>query len=101
MPGQAFLSLAFAIEGFLMLSHRKHEALDQVVHALLAATMLACSAFAAAELAAPHSLLLTAGRALACLLQGMWLIQARPTTLMQCVSSMASLHTRLSALPTQ
>ena len=63
-----------------MLSHRKHEALDQVVHALLAGTMLACSAFTAAELAAPRSLLLTAGRALACLMQGMWLVQARPTS---------------------
>ena len=60
-----------------MASHRKHEELDKSVHVHLAGTMLACAAFAAAELAAPRTLLLTSARVLACLLQGMWLIEVR------------------------
>ena len=75
--GQAFLALAFGVEGFLMGSHRKHEALDQSVHVHLAGTMLACAAFAAAEVAAPRSLLLSSARVLASLMQGMWLIAVR------------------------
>lgn len=68
---QVFLALAFGMEGFLMSSHKKHEALDQSVHMHLAGTMLACATFAAAEVAAPRSLLLSSGRILACLMQGM------------------------------
>ena len=75
LSAQAFLALAFGVEGFLMASHKKHEALDQSVHAHLAGIMIACAAFAAAELAAPRSLLLTSQRILACLMQGMWLIE--------------------------
>ena len=77
VSAQAFLALAFGIEGFLMGTHKKHEALDQSVHTHLAGAMLACAAFAAVEVAAPRSLLLSSARILACLMQGMWLIAVR------------------------
>ncbi|BDA43063.1 probable transmembrane protein 45B at N-terminal half [Coccomyxa sp. Obi] len=76
-PGteQAFLSLAFGVEAFLMTAHKKHEALDATVHFLLALTMWACTLCTLGEMLARHSVLATAGRALSCMMQGMWLIQ--------------------------
>lgn len=58
-----------------MTVHKKHEALDAAVHALLALAMWACTLCTLGELAVPHSVLATAGRALSCMMQGMWLIQ--------------------------
>ncbi|CAL8468938.1 g8479 [Coccomyxa elongata] len=76
-PGteQAFLALAFSVEAFLMTAHKKHEALDATVHFLLALTMWACTLCTLCELLVRHSVLATAGRALSCMMQGMWLIQ--------------------------
>ena len=58
-----------------MTAHKKHEALDATVHFLLALTMWACTLCTLSELLARHSVLPTAGRALSCMMQGMWLIQ--------------------------
>jgi hypothetical protein len=70
---QAFLSLAFGIEGFLMFLHKKHEELDALVHWLLGCSMVICSLFVALELRSPNNLLVSAGRAVATMQQGIWL----------------------------
>lgn len=72
---QAFLSLAFGIEAFLMSMHKKHEALDETVHWLLALTMWACAVSILLEMVWKHSVLPSAARSLSCIMQGMWLIQ--------------------------
>lgn len=72
---QAFLSLAFAVEAFLMSMHKKHDALDQSVHGLLALTMWACAGCILLEMARPRSVLASAARSLSCMMQGMWMIQ--------------------------
>ena len=38
---QIFLSMAFGLQGFLMLLHKKHEAVDLIAHELLGYTMVA------------------------------------------------------------
>lgn len=38
---QIFLSMAFGLEGFLMLLHKKHEPVDLIAHELLGYTMVA------------------------------------------------------------
>ena len=73
---QAFLSLAFTVEAFLMSAHKKHDALDQSVHSLLALTMWACAISVTLEMARPRSVLASAARSLSCIMQGMWMIQA-------------------------
>lgn len=55
--------------------HQKHEALDQIVHWLLALTMWACAISILMEVAWRHSVLPSAARSLSCIMQGMWLIQ--------------------------
>lgn len=73
---QVFLAMAFFIEGFLMLMHQKHEALDAVIHWLLGCTMWAAAAFVALELHwANTSFLASVGRAFSCIMQGIWLMQ--------------------------
>ena len=72
---QAFLSLAFGVEAFLMSVHKKHDALDQSVHGLLALTMWACAGCVLLEMARPRSVLASAARSLSCMMQGMWMIQ--------------------------
>ena len=73
---QAFLSLAFGVEAFLMSAHKKHDALDHSVHSLLALTMWACTGSILLEMARPQSVLASAARSLSCIMQGMWMIQA-------------------------
>ena len=72
---QVFLGLAFFLEGFLMLMHKKHEAFDAGVHWLLGTTMWAAAAFVWLQLRYPRSLWLGLGRAASCLMQGIWLWQ--------------------------
>ena len=73
---QAFLALAFFLEGFLMLMHKKHEAFDAVLHWLLGCTMWAAAAFVGLELHRGNtSFLASVGRAFSCLLQGFWFMQ--------------------------
>ena len=72
---QAFLSLAFGVEAFLMSSCTKHDPEDQSVHFLLALTMWACAVSIVLEIAWPYSLLPSAARSLSCIMQGMWMIQ--------------------------
>ena len=84
---QAFLALAFGVEAFLMTAHKKHEALDATVHFLLALTMWACTLCTLSELFARHSVLPTAGRALSCMMQGMWLIQVFSCQLFHAVNT--------------
>ncbi len=72
---QAFLSLAFGIEAFLMSSHKKHQVLDETVHWLLALTMWACAVSILLEMVWKHSVLPSAARSLSCIMQGIWLIQ--------------------------
>lgn len=96
---QAFLFLAFGVEAFLMSVHKKHDALDQSVHSLLALTMWACAGSILLEMAQPRSVLASAARSLSCVMQGMWMIQVcyfrrqKPnfarTSLVQCWHSVA------------
>lgn len=72
---KAFLALAFGLEGFVITLHKKSEAFDAMVHGLLAATMWAAALFVGLEIRYPKSLLVSGGRSLAVLLQGMWLVQ--------------------------
>lgn len=74
---KAFLAFAFGVEGFVITLHKKSEAFDAMVHGLLAATMWAAALFVGLEIRYPKSLLVSAGRSLSVLLQGMWLVQVR------------------------
>ena len=74
---QVFLGMAFFVEGFLMIMHKKHEPFDALVHFLLGTLQWACAAFIFLQLWAPHSLWLSLGRAVFSLMQGMWLWQVR------------------------
>ncbi len=76
-PAQAFLSLAFGIEGFIMSTHKKHGALDQSVHWMLALTMWACAISVILEMVWKRSVLASAARSLSCIMQGIWLTQVR------------------------
>ncbi len=58
-----------------MSMHKKHEALDESVHWLLALTMWACAVSILLEMVWKHSVLPSAARSLSCIMQGMWLIQ--------------------------
>ena len=58
-----------------MSMHKKHDALDQSVHSLLALTMWACAGSILLEMARPRSVLASAARSLSCIMQGMWMIQ--------------------------
>jgi len=76
-PAQAFLSLAFGIESFIMSTHKKHGALDQSVHWMLALTMWACAISVILEMVWKRSVLASAARSLSCIVQGIWLTQVR------------------------
>jgi len=71
---QVFLAMAFGIQGFLMLVHKKHRALDAEAHLLLGYSMAATAVAIVLELRSPHSFLLSAFRALSLCMQGVWLI---------------------------
>ncbi|KAF8066382.1 TMEM45B [Scenedesmus sp. PABB004] len=66
---QCFLALAFFVEALLMGLHTKPNPLDELVHWLLTHVMLACCVAAAAEVAAPRSLLLAVARCMLVMLQ--------------------------------
>lgn len=72
---QSFLGLAFSTEAFLMLTHTKHEPLDQMVHLFLAYTMVLCAVFLLLEVRFRRSLLISSGKALAMIFQGSWMVQ--------------------------
>jgi hypothetical protein len=69
---QGFMSLSFLVETLLMGMHAKPNELDQLVHTLLTWVMIACIVVSAAEIAAPHSLLLALLRAMLVFFQGTW-----------------------------
>lgn len=71
---QVFLSLAFGIEGFLMVLHKKHTPLDMITHELLGYTMLAGSFGVLLELRARGEFLISVFRSFAVMVQGVWLI---------------------------
>ena len=58
-----------------MTMHKKHEPFDAVVHFLLGCTMWLCCALILAEARYRNNVLVTAGRAWAVLMQGIWLMQ--------------------------
>lgn len=57
-----------------MLVHKKHLALDAMVHSLLGSTMMVGSAAIILELRSPDNFLLSALRSFALCIQGLWMI---------------------------
>ncbi|KAL4448193.1 hypothetical protein ABPG75_005412 [Micractinium tetrahymenae] len=76
-PGtsQAVLGSAFAASTFIMYTHEKHEPQDKAVHWLLAVAMLLSTAGVFGEMLARRSPLVGAGKSLALVLQGAWLVK--------------------------
>ena len=74
--------------------HKKHDALDQSVHGLLALTMWACAGCILLEMARPRSVLASAARSLSCMLQGMWMIQVSCCTCWVLIPWIRSAHTQ-------
>ena len=69
---QAFLGVAFLVEGLLFGFHLKGTALDMKVHFILVMVVLANSATCFLEIASPHNFLLTTARAQLTMLQVNW-----------------------------
>ncbi len=78
---QVFLALSFGVEGFLMLIHKKHLALDAMVHLILGGTMLSGAIAIVLELGRPASFHLSTLRAFCLVMQGVWMIAVCPCTL--------------------
>lgn len=76
MHVQAFLALAFVVEGLLLGFHLKGTPLDVRVHLLLVLLVAAGAAAVLAEAARPASVLRACARSYAVLLQGLWWCQA-------------------------
>lgn len=76
-PGvtRAFSALWIGIMGFLMLVHEKHEALDKMVHWLLAMAMLFAFVCSMLEVYATHSPVVSLSKSVTTILVGAWLIQ--------------------------
>ena len=77
---QVFLALAFGVEGFLMLIHKKHLVLDAMLHGLLGATMMVGAGSIILELRHPHNFLLSALRSFTLCMQGIWMITVQTCT---------------------
>ena len=75
---QIFLALAYGIEAFLMLVHKKHLVLDAMVHGLLGYTMTATATAILLELKKPESFLLSLFRCFSLCMQGVWMIMVGP-----------------------
>jgi hypothetical protein len=71
--GHVFLAVAFAVQSFVMGTHKKHYPQDQMVHWLLFLSMLLCFLFILLELNAPKNPLPALGRGAAAIFQGAWL----------------------------
>lgn len=76
-PGvnRAFSALWIGIMGFLMFVHEKHEALDKMVHWLLAVAMLFAFVCAMLEVYATKSPVVSMSKSVTTILVGAWLIQ--------------------------
>lgn len=74
---QAFLGLAFSVEGMLLAFHLKGTQLEVLVHLLLVITTLACAFFIFLEVVFPNSVLVSLARCWSVLLQGTWWCQVR------------------------
>jgi hypothetical protein len=76
-PGvnRAFSAMWIGIMGFLMLVHEKHEALDKMVHWLLAVAMLIAFFFHVLEVFAKKSPVVSLGKSVSTIFVGAWLIQ--------------------------
>jgi hypothetical protein len=72
---RAFSSLWIGIMSFLMFVHEKHEALDKMVHWLLAMSMFIAFVFQALEIYAEHSAVVSMGKAASTIFVGAWLVQ--------------------------
>ena len=73
---QAFLGLAFVIEGLLLAFHLKGNPLEIRVHFLLVLLVAACAVTVFLEAALPTAALLSFARSFFVLLQGLWFCQA-------------------------
>ena len=76
-PGvvRAFSSLWIGIMAFLMFVHEKSEALDKMVHWLLAVSMAVAFFFQAAEVRYPRSSIVSMGKAASTVFVGAWLVE--------------------------
>eukprot|EP00892_Ulva_mutabilis_P005000 jgi/Ulvmu1/2872/UM146_0014.1 len=72
---QAFLGLAFSVEGMLLAFHLKGTQLEVLVHLLLVTTTAACAFFVFLEVVFPNSVLISLARCWSVLLQGTWWCQ--------------------------
>ena len=72
---RAFSSLWIGIMSFLMFVHEKHEALDKMVHWLLAMSMLIAFVFQVAEMGYPRSIVVSMGKAVSTVFVGAWLVE--------------------------
>jgi len=72
---RAFSALWIGVMSFLMFVHEKHEALDRMVHWLLAMSMLFAFLFQAMEIYAQHSPVISMGKAASTIFVGAWLVQ--------------------------
>ena len=73
---QAFLGLAFVVEGLLLVFHLKGNAIEVQVHLLLVLLIAACAIVVFLEAAIPSSVMLSFARCFFVALQGTWFCQA-------------------------
>ena len=73
---QAFLGLAFVVEGLLLVFHLKGNAFEIQVHLLLVLVIAACAIIVFLEAAIPTSAMLSFARCFSVALQGTWFCQA-------------------------
>jgi hypothetical protein len=71
--GHVFLAASFAVQAFVMGTHKKHKPQDAMVHWLLFLAMLLCFLFVILELHAPKNPLPALGRGAAAIFLGAWL----------------------------
>ncbi|KAK9807527.1 hypothetical protein WJX72_001620 [[Myrmecia] bisecta] len=72
---QAYLGMAFVVEGTLLAFHLKGTMLDFALHLLLVLTIFTTAIVIFAEMSHPHNMLLAALRGSLVFLQGVWFIQ--------------------------
>lgn len=92
---QAFLGMAFSVEGLLLAFHLKGTPLEKLVHLLLVITTAACAFFVFLEVVFPNSVLVSLARCWSVLLQGTWWCQVCYMPSEACTASFTYLHQQI------